>query len=40
MRFQIEVNTLDRKLTFEKDMPADALHVAAGKRPKRGSGEP
>jgi hypothetical protein len=33
MRFQIEVNTLDRKLTFEKETPADALRVAEGSEP-------
>jgi hypothetical protein len=30
MRFRIEVNTLDGKLAFERDTPADALHVAEG----------
>lgn len=33
MRFQIEVNTLDRKLTFERGTPADALHIAEGSEP-------
>ena len=30
MRFHIEVNTLDGKLTYERDNPADALAVAEG----------
>ena len=30
MRFRIEVNTLDGKLTYERDNPADALAVAEG----------
>jgi hypothetical protein len=30
MRFRIEVNTLDGKLSFEKDAPVDALEVAMG----------
>ena len=30
MRFRIDVNTLDGKLSFEKDAPADALEVALG----------
>ena len=30
MRFRIEVRTLDGKLSYERDMPADALHVAEG----------
>jgi len=30
MRFRIEVNTLDGKLTYERDSPADALAVAEG----------
>ena len=30
MRFRIEVNTLDGKLTYERDNAADALAVAEG----------
>ena len=30
MRFRIEVNTLDGKLAYERDNPADALAVAEG----------
>jgi len=30
MRFRIDVNTLDGKLTYERDSPADALAVAEG----------
>ena len=30
MRFRTEVRTLDGKLSYERDMPADALHVAQG----------
>lgn len=30
MRFRIEVNTLDGKLSYERDTPADALAVAEG----------
>jgi hypothetical protein len=30
MRFRIEVRTLDGKLSYERDTPADALHVAEG----------
>jgi hypothetical protein len=30
MRFRVEVNTLDGKLTYERDSPADALAVAEG----------
>lgn len=30
MRFRIEVNTLDGRLTYERDDPADALAVAEG----------
>ena len=30
MRFRIEVNSLDGKLTYERDNPADALAVAEG----------
>jgi hypothetical protein len=30
MRFRIDVNTLDGKLSYERDAPADALAVAEG----------
>jgi hypothetical protein len=30
MRFRIEVNTLDGKMAYERDTPADALAVAEG----------
>ena len=30
MRFRIEVRTLDGKLSYERDTPVDALHVAEG----------
>jgi len=30
MRFQIDVNTLDGKLSYQRDTPADALDVAEG----------
>jgi hypothetical protein len=30
MRFQIEVNTLDGKLSYERDTPSQALEVADG----------
>jgi hypothetical protein len=30
MRFRIDVNTLDGKLSYERDNPSDALHVAKG----------
>lgn len=30
MRFRVEVNTLDGKLTYERDSAADALAVAEG----------
>ena len=30
MRFRIEVNTLDGKLSYERDTAADALAVAQG----------
>jgi hypothetical protein len=30
MRFRIDVNTLDGRLSFEKDAPADAVEVARG----------
>jgi len=30
MRFRIDVSTLDGKLSYERDTPSDALHVAEG----------
>ena len=30
MRFRIDVNTLDGRLSFEKEAPADAVDVAKG----------
>jgi hypothetical protein len=30
MRFRIDVRTLDGKLSYERDTPTDALHVAEG----------
>ena len=30
MRFRVEVNTLDGKLSYERDMPSDVLDVAEG----------
>jgi hypothetical protein len=30
MRFRVDVNTLDGKLSFQKNLPADALEVAKG----------
>ena len=30
VRFRIEVNTLDGKMSYERDTPSDALHVAEG----------
>ncbi|NWG24175.1 MAG: hypothetical protein HXY30_07110 [Pseudorhodoplanes sp.] len=36
MRFRIEVNTLDGKLSYERDNATDALHVAEGGRQSPG----
>ena len=36
MRFRIEVNTLDGKLSYERDTAADALAVAEGGRESLG----
>ena len=36
VRFRIEVNTLDGKLSYERDNPSDALHVAEGGRQSLG----
>ena len=30
MRFRIDVNTLDGKMSYERNTPSDALHVAEG----------
>jgi hypothetical protein len=30
MRFRIDVNTLDGKMSYERDNATDALHVAEG----------
>jgi hypothetical protein len=30
MRFRIDVRTLDGKLSYERETPSDALHVAEG----------
>jgi hypothetical protein len=36
MRFQIDVNTLDGRLSFHKDAPGDALEVAKGAKANLG----
>ena len=36
MRFRIDVNTLDGKLSYEREAPADALAVAQGGRESLG----
>jgi hypothetical protein len=36
MRFRIDVSTLDGKLSYERDTPADALAVAEGGRDSLG----
>ena len=36
MRFRIDVNTLDGKLSYQRDAPADALEVAQGARESLG----
>jgi hypothetical protein len=36
MRFRIEVNTLDGKLSYERETPTDALAVAEGGRESLG----
>lgn len=36
MRFRIDVNTLDGKMSYERDTPSDALHVADGARQSLG----
>jgi len=36
MRFRVDVNTLDGKLSYERDTPADALAVAVGGRESLG----
>ena len=37
MRFRIDVNTLDGKLSYERDTPSDALDVAEGARQSLGT---
>ena len=36
MRFRIDVNTLDGKLSYERGTPSDALDVAEGARESLG----
>ena len=36
VRFRVDVNTLDGKLSYERDMPADAIEVANGARESLG----
>lgn len=36
MRFRIDVNTLDGKMSYERDTPTDALHVAEGAKQSLG----
>jgi hypothetical protein len=36
VRFRIDVNTLDGRLSFHKDAPADALEVAKGAKANLG----
>lgn len=36
MRFRIEVNTLDGKLSYERGTPSDALDVAEGAKESLG----
>jgi hypothetical protein len=36
MRFRIDVNTLDGKMSYERDTPSEALHVAEGGRQSLG----
>lgn len=36
MRFRIDVNTLDGKLSFQKDAPGDALDIAKGAKANLG----
>jgi hypothetical protein len=36
VRFRVDVNTLDGKLSFEKDIAADAIDVANGARESLG----
>ena len=36
MRFRIDVNTLDGKLSYERDTAADALEVAEGAKESLG----
>jgi len=36
MRFRIDVNTLDGKMSYERNTPTDALHVAEGAKQSLG----
>ena len=36
MRFRIDVNTLDGKMSYERDTASDALHVAEGAKDSLG----
>ena len=36
MRFRIDVNSLDGKMSYERNTPEDALHVAEGGRQSLG----
>ena len=36
MRFRIDVNTLDGKMSYERDTAADALHIAEGAKQSLG----
>ena len=36
MRFRIDVNTLDGKLSYQRDNPSDALDVAEGAKDSLG----
>jgi hypothetical protein len=36
MRFQIDVNTLDGKMSYQRDRPADALDIAEGAKESLG----
>ncbi len=36
MRFRIDVNTLDGKMSYDRDTAADAMHVAEGAKQSLG----
>jgi hypothetical protein len=36
MRFRVDVNTLDGKLSYQRDTPADALEIAEGAKESLG----